>query len=193
MSGADDRKRQKTPTMVCGCFNSKPDSCVCRCVKNGVVDARLVSPWCHWPHASNNKDFDIKDIAFCKISNNVKQSIENNNQKETLSMNKISTHDDDDDNNHCSPLKLSQSSSSNKNNVHHDDCENKKDNANNNDKTTMSTPSKSSTTITTNVSKAFYIVDFSLNKHSRWSRMFGIDAELETDLEERERTHGVRM
>ena len=177
---------------MCGDFNSKPDSCVHRHVVDGVLVARRVSPWGHWPVASANNDFDNKDVIFCKISNIMKQSIENENHKETLSMNKLSIHDDGNDNNHHSSLK-SLSSSSNKNNVHHDDSENEKDNANNNDKITTSTPSKSSTTITTTVSKARYIVEFSLNEHSRWLRMFGIDAELETDLEECERMSGVRM
>ena len=38
-----------------------------------------------------------------------------------------------------------------------------------------------------------YMLDFTLNRFTRWLRILGIDARLETDDEERERTKGQRM
>jgi hypothetical protein len=38
-----------------------------------------------------------------------------------------------------------------------------------------------------------YMLDFTLNRFTRWLRILGIDATLETDEEERERTQGQRM
>jgi uncharacterized protein with PIN domain len=37
------------------------------------------------------------------------------------------------------------------------------------------------------------MLDFTLNRFTRWLRILGIDAALETDDEERERTQGQRM
>ena len=38
-----------------------------------------------------------------------------------------------------------------------------------------------------------YMLDFTLNRFTRWLRILGIDARLETNDEERERTKGQRM
>jgi hypothetical protein len=49
------------------------------------------------------------------------------------------------------------------------------------------------THITPTTSSVKYMLDFTLNRFTRWLRILGIDARLETDEEERERTKGQKM
>eukprot|EP00978_Attheya_sp_CCMP212_P000658 scaffold1312_cov54-Attheya_sp.AAC.2 len=196
-------KISKSPdaVLVCGDFNSKPGSVVHQFLTQGHANARTVAPW-HAHHYSNleqdAQEDDINNVddnAFATekhvardatedaivpvdVSNHI---ISNETNDMASELNRMHIHSNVSNHDDVMPTNVILENTAQSNVVPdyfdgNDDC----------DGTTMTTSGDDDIPVR-------YLLDFTLNRFTRWLRILGIDAALETDQEEKERTKEGRM
>ena len=152
------------PVIWCGDFNSQPGGSVHQYLTTGVVNAKAIAPW--------------YDTITSREQRQEKQNYNNsNNSNNTTSMDITDSIDDDDD---CQDMtgnldRLNLSENNNTSDAIIID--------NNNQKSDDSIA----------FPKVKYMLDYTLNRLCRWLRILGIDAAIETEEEEIERTRDANM
>jgi mRNA deadenylase 3'-5' endonuclease subunit Ccr4 len=201
MSLRNSGQGERIPTVICGDMNSKPGSIVHQYFVKGNVNAQSVAPWNYFWSADD-------EIIYCEDADDrldgqdaVKSSfgdVENGTAE-------ISEHDvacDTDVHNGITGLEeqfqfcqfIAPNTSQDKSKTASDINSNYSElqttlaarRANNH----ISPQDYTHTTPTPSVK---YMLDFTLNRFTRWLRILGIDARLETEEEEKERTTGQNM
>ncbi len=195
--------------IVCGDMNSKPNSAVHQYFTKGFVDATTVAPWNYQYYNDDNDDYKSEEEQYCNekmvknddilvdqdpiidldIDDNVVEVVNeknNNSENESLQVQNITNSfldmtlckpcDDDkeEDNHNISQKNVDRTSRKLPSYNKVDDSNNDHDNNN------ISTPHR-------------YLLDITLNKFTRWLRILGLDAELETEEEEKARTRKGQM
>jgi len=206
------RNQKRIPTIICGDMNSKPGSAVHQLFVKGDVDGRSVAPWCHfWDEnnevmyiedndrldeqdpvttsddlttninnymSMNRKDGGVskmkEQFQFCHVidSNANNQAVRDGSGHHYLTSSTVIQSDTSklDMNSEYNELQATVVARKMKNRISPQDYQHL-------------TPSPT----------VKYMLDFTLNRFTRWLRILGIDARLETNNEEKERTQGKRM
>jgi len=151
--------------LVCGDMNSKVNSAVYKYFVEGKMDARLVAPWSfHYDELEEQEEL-AKHMS--ELSMEADQDpvviIENNDRQEVQ---RIDGNKTNHDRNSIPPAAMSH---------------------------VMSKTNYSSHKSNNNPSEVKYLLDVTLNKFTRWLRILGQDAALETAEEERLRTIDANM
>lgn len=159
------RQRDCIP-LVCGDMNSKVDSAVYKYFVEGKMDARLVAPWSfHYDELDEQEELakHMSELSMEADQDPVVLMEDNDRQK----VQRIDGNSSNQDNNSIPPATSQVMPKSNVHSVSH----------------------KSSN----NPSEVKYLLDVTLNKFTRWLRILGQDAALETADEERLRTIDANM
>ncbi len=178
-----------TPIIVCGDMNSKPNSVVHQYFTKGHVDARTVAPWYHQynPELGDehfDNDDQLNQDPIVGLSND-----KNNNNNNDTEKNEVLTNDGSDlISSAHSAMDISKSTNVDVVRPHED---------------SNAPPQLISETSTETPVPAYgendsstspkYLLDITLNKLTRWLRILGLDAELETEEEEKARTGEGKM
>ena len=198
------------PTVICGDMNSKPGSIVHQLFTKSSVDARAVAPWHYfWDEEKSAKNEEEKEMKnydddrsdgqdavvasdaindlptefsrYCGVVDSgtnvtsdatTESRISNTTDPRFTSQQSTASSAEDidaiDDN--YSKLQATLAARRLNNHISPQDYQH----------STVSSPVR-------------YMLDYTLNRFTRWLRILGIDAALETEEEERERTRGSRM
>ena len=194
--------------IICGDINSKPGSVVHKFFVESHVDARTVAPWRYfW-------DQDNEEMYTEEYDNNATCSAEKKREEEGRLAKLISQYEQESHNNNSIPISdekicVINEISSDFNmlcGIIHDNSEDK---ANNKMQSATLEPmsmqvvdplkilakhcSPQDYEHTTPPVSVKYMLDYTLNRFTRWLRLLGIDARLESMEEEKERTSGGRI
>mmetsp|Transcript_9082 Transcript_9082/g.13425 ORF Transcript_9082/g.13425 Transcript_9082/m.13425 type:complete len:724 (-) Transcript_9082:30-2201(-) len=168
------------PVVLCGDFNSKPGSFVHRFLLDGFIDARKVAPWRYFPDEEGTFDVDdVGDGKACPV-NDTEVSVEDVEREFDRSV----CFGDDEKNIEEEKVEEFFSFWTNVNDL---------PSRNGEWKNKIAKESKIDFIDDDGLPKVRYLLDFTLNRLCRWLRIFGIDAALETNEEERQRTKGSRV
>jgi len=171
--------------LLCGDFNSKPESIVYQFITQACVDATLVAPWNQNHPFYDSFDGDDEEEAEpmeyvdaeqgSKVSDSVHDTRNDSTDKTSSYVDETSVNKDSN----TSEMIHARITSSTLHGVDlsslhiHEASPNKKYDASH--------------------TGPRYMLDFTLNKLTRWLRILGIDAALETEEEERARTKDGKM
>ena len=212
---ASQNTKRRIPTLICGDMNSKPRSVVHRYFVKGDVDARSIAPWHYYWDEDDEIMYEEKtdrldgqdsveasvdvmaelendattngeqligisgleeQFQFCQFidpGTNSETKVANSSQKDPSGQTTTSSamnKNFEDINHNYSKLQDTLTARRMSNHKSPQDY-------------THITPSPG----------VKYMLDFTLNRFTRWLRILGIDARLETEDEERERTKGQTM
>jgi len=150
----------------CGDFNSQPGGSVHQYLTTGVVNAKAIAPW--------------YDTITSREQRQEKQNYNNSNNSNNTTTRDITDSIDDDDDDDCQDMtgnldRLNLSENKNASDAIIID--------NNNQKSDDSIA----------FPKVKYMLDYTLNRLCRWLRILGIDAAIETEEEEIERTRDANI
>jgi hypothetical protein len=167
---------EKVPIIWCGDFNSKPDSSVYRYITTGIVNAKAVAPWYKIAQRQEQQENDKTIKTGALNATNCSISLDENNNSNSYSKNLRA--DADEYNDSITTLKLDRLDLN-------DDSDEEEllPSGNDNKHAAKFAPDLS----------VRYMLDYTLNKLCRWLRILGIDAALETEEEEKERTKDAKM
>jgi len=159
-------EEEEVPIIWCGDFNSKPEGSVHRYLTTGVVNAKAVAPWYNTTVSSQQQmqQQQQKKKQDKNKNNTAMDSTTDDCQKITGNFNRLDLSDGKTNNNTTTTTK----------NNHH--------------------PPKSDTIDALLLfPKVRYMLDYTLNRLCRWLRILGIDAAIETEEEEKERTKEAKI
>jgi len=175
-----DQQQQKArhgdaAILVCGDFNSKPQSIVYQFITQGCVDATVLAPW---NHTSPLYDY------YEEEEGEIHESVDPIVLQQDSSASEWNEMQD--------PIPCIEEES-----VHLDSSstgiENKTESSSLDDGLDFSSLYIHEAPLNSNALVPRYMLDFTLNKLTRWLRILGIDAALETEEEERARTKDGNM
>lgn len=169
---------EKPAVILCGDMNSKPNSLVHEYFTKGSVDARKVAPWYY--HYDESEEIQYYE-SLSGDNNSDQDPIvpiddDDNNEQDSAMV----KNDEDVENffanlNFCEPCEEDENDALEIHNI----------------KTPTTLPSYDNFFKENDSSSPRYLLDITLNKFTRWLRILGLDAELETKEEEKARTsHG---
>jgi hypothetical protein len=210
---ATKSNEERIPTIICGDMNSKPGSIVHQYFVKGSVDARSVAPWHYFWDGDNEVMYsedddrldgqDAVDTSFCDThSDSVdRNSNEGGNFRLEEQFQFCQLIGDDTDVKRTADGTSQDNLDYNTNTASDALNKNKEDISSNYHELQAALMSRRMNnhkspqdyTHMTPTSSVKYMLDFTLNRFTRWLRILGIDARLETDEEERERTKGQKM
>jgi mRNA deadenylase 3'-5' endonuclease subunit Ccr4 len=180
----DVRTTHNPAIVLCGDFNSKPESIVYRFITRGTIDATVVAPW------KNTTHFYDRD----RNSNAPNESVYEDDWKSPSTTTDVDASSSEEDVAMeqsildpllCEPYPdtiLNESNSSLDEDFDFASLTIHEATSNNNANMSLRIDGNPK-----------YMLDFTLNKLSRWLRILGLDAALETEDEERARTRDGNM
>ncbi len=176
--------------IICGDMNSKPNSAVHQYFTKGFVDARTIAPWYY--QYDENEEEEFSESQLNGGENNVTEDSGDIDQDPIVDFD-VENEDND----------LVENSKPNDDSITSafqdmdllDQCDDtgKTSSATNPQRAPKRYPSYEEFIETDNSSSPCYLLDITLNKFTRWLRILGLDAELETEAEEKARTGGGEM
>jgi mRNA deadenylase 3'-5' endonuclease subunit Ccr4 len=194
MSSRNSGQDKRIPTVICGDMNSKPGSTVHQYFVQGSVNARSIAPWNYFWNADDEIIYseDIDDRLDGQDA--VKSSFSDVENDAAVMSNDVECDTVGDDTmagleeqfQFCQVV----DSNTNQNTTMSSSDINSNYRAARRMNNHISPQDYAHTTPTPDVK---YMLDFTLNRFTRWLRILGIDAQLETDEEEKERTSGQNM
>jgi len=201
-SSSPDSTGGHPAVIVCGDMNSKPNSVVHKYFTNGNVDARTVAPW--------NYQYDemVETEEMTEMMNNLGIEQLCNLDQNPVVLEAESNNDDNDDNDEKDSD--SDKAVDNDDAVLNDDfitgnfpeisnvIQDKKEDGHDNESLLQKPkpsfiPEYESSSKVDSSHQVKYLLDVTLNKFTRWLRILGLDAELETDEQEKARTSRKEM
>ena len=210
-------RQQRISTIICGDMNSKPGSIVHRLFVESSVDARTVAPWRYFWDGDNEEMYTeedeekIEDIVASSSDNlptkGEDESEEKNEPGGGYMMGGLPTDfimycgiidskpEKDDKPEDVGKIEENGTPSTNKQEDSDDDLSSNFDDL----KLTLEWRRKHKHNTPQDYQHAMppmsvkYVLDYTLNRFTRWLRILGIDATLETLEEEKERTSGGNM
>jgi mRNA deadenylase 3'-5' endonuclease subunit Ccr4 len=185
-------KRSKPAVIICGDMNSMPNSVVHKYLTEGVVDARSVAPWnFHFDEVEEQEEL-AKKMKTLEIDLKLKEENEDIDQDPVVAIDSNEDNDGDaeddefaakSDHNAENSSFILPSPSEPRNNTEFPAYEEENAEPNSNTGTGISSDSP----------PMKYLLDITLNKFTRWLRILGLDAVIETAEEEKLRTRDKNM
>jgi len=164
-------RRRRLPVVICGDMNSKPNSIVHEFLSKGSVDATRVAPWNYFREEDRVVDGNGDGDKEAKKDEMKEEKEEEEEEKDSLS-------------NAIGNLKIQPPTDQNKS---------EGDTTEAGTKIGSSRSSSYDLAERDSLLRVRYLCDMTLNKFTRWLRILGIDAALETEAEEKARTKEGKM